>query len=585
MNSTPKRKAWEARAGNPARGRFIDGQSLARSLFRPFLRPIGRHRLGRLGRLGELGGLVGSQQCCKFRFRVAQHLGFLMPACPRNPPGTGRDQPTHDHVLLETAQVVDGTADGGIGEYPGGFLERGGRDERLGRQRGLGDAQKDTLEYRRTQSVAVELPVFLDHVYRVELLALQELAVARVENFDLAQHLPDDDLDVLVVDLHALEPIDVLDFLHQVIGQRLDAQQAKNVVRIELAVDDGFALLHVLAFEHLDLTPLRNQIFVRIALLVGNHQALLALGLLAVADGTRGFGKHRRFLRTPGFEKVGHARQTTGDVAGLGRFLRNARQNVADFHFLTVTAVDHGAGRQEVLGRLRGARKHQRLALFVDQANRRPQVLAFGSTLLRIDDDRACQTGDFVGLLGNGHALDKVLERGLARHLGDDRVRMRIPVGHDLTGRHAVAFANAQHCTVRNLVALALAAVAVDQRKLAGPRNRDQLALGVFDRFQVEQANRTGGLDLDLVDRNRARRGTTDMEGTHGQLSAGLPDGLSRDAANRFAGIHRRTACKIATVTLGADAVAGFTGDRRTHQHTVDCVLLERGTLLDEHWV
>src|SRR3712207_7624280 len=46
-----------------------------------------------------------------------------------------------------------------------------------------------------------------------------------------SQHLPDDDLDVLVVDLHALQAVDVLDLVDQVVCQRLHAQHAQDVVR------------------------------------------------------------------------------------------------------------------------------------------------------------------------------------------------------------------------------------------------------------------------------------------------------------------------------------------------------------------
>ena len=58
----------------------------------------------------------------------------------------------------------------------------------------------------------------------VDLLAGQERRVARIEDLHLLQHLANDHLDVLVVDLHALQPVDVLDLVHQVVGQRLDAR-------------------------------------------------------------------------------------------------------------------------------------------------------------------------------------------------------------------------------------------------------------------------------------------------------------------------------------------------------------------------
>ena len=132
-----------------------------------------------------------------------------------------------------------------------------------------------------------QLGVLLDHADALDLLAVQELGVAGVGDLDLAQHLANDHLDVLVVDLHALQAVHVLDFLDQVGGQRLDAEQAQDVLRIRLAVHHGLALLHVLAFEHDDLAVLRDQLFVLVAVGVLDDQALLALGVLAEADDAR----------------------------------------------------------------------------------------------------------------------------------------------------------------------------------------------------------------------------------------------------------------------------------------------------------
>ncbi len=73
---------------------------------------------------------------------------------------------------------------------------------------------------------------FSDNALALHLFAVQELAAALVGDLDLAQHLAGDHLDVLVVDLHALQAIHVLDFLHQVGSQRFDTQQAQDVLRL-----------------------------------------------------------------------------------------------------------------------------------------------------------------------------------------------------------------------------------------------------------------------------------------------------------------------------------------------------------------
>ena len=58
----------------------------------------------------------------------------------------------------------------------------------------------------------VRLAIRLDHADAVELLAAQRSrVVAGPGDLDLAQHLANDHLDVLVVDLHALQAVNVLD--------------------------------------------------------------------------------------------------------------------------------------------------------------------------------------------------------------------------------------------------------------------------------------------------------------------------------------------------------------------------------------
>ena len=78
-----------------------------------------------------------------------------------------------------------------------------------------------------------------------------------------AQHLPHDHLDVLVVDLHALQPVDVLHLVGDVARERLDPLQPQDVVRIGRTVDDHLALVHHLAVVDGDVLVLRDQELVR----------------------------------------------------------------------------------------------------------------------------------------------------------------------------------------------------------------------------------------------------------------------------------------------------------------------------------
>ena len=146
------------------------------------------------------------------------------------------------------------------------------------------------------------------------------------------------------------------------------------------------------------------------------------------------FGQDRRLLRLARLEQVGHARQTAGDVAGLRRFLRDTRDDVADADFGAVLQDDDRAGRQEVLRRDVGAGQLEFLALLVFQAHDRTQILGLRTAALRIGHDAAIQTGQFVGLLLHGDAVDEVDEAHATGDFRNDRMGMRIPVRDDLAG-------------------------------------------------------------------------------------------------------------------------------------------------------
>ena len=105
----------------------------------------------------------------------------------------------------------------------------------------------------------------------VELLALDQVGLARIRDLDLLQHLPDDDLDVLVVDGHALQPVDVLDLVDQVVGEFLDALDRQDVVRRRMAVVDEVAALDAVAVLHGQALAARDQVLDR--LLRSRHPA------------------------------------------------------------------------------------------------------------------------------------------------------------------------------------------------------------------------------------------------------------------------------------------------------------------------
>ena len=83
-----------------------------------------------------------------------------------------------------------------------------------------------------------EFLIDLAELELVHVQARQQAGVARVLDADLAEHAGDDDLDVLVVDIHALAAVHALDFVEQVLLHRFLARDAEDVVRHQRAVDE-----------------------------------------------------------------------------------------------------------------------------------------------------------------------------------------------------------------------------------------------------------------------------------------------------------------------------------------------------------
>ena len=129
--------------------------------------------------------------------------------------GGGRDQLADDHVLLQADELVSLALQRGVGEHLGRLLEGGGRQERLGGQRGLGDPEDHLLALGRRAAVVLDLLVEdLELVPVLERAGQQRGRALGVDPHPL-QHLAGDQLDVLVVDVDALGLVDLLDLLRR----------------------------------------------------------------------------------------------------------------------------------------------------------------------------------------------------------------------------------------------------------------------------------------------------------------------------------------------------------------------------------
>src|SRR5262249_1315467 len=368
--------------------------------------------------------------------------------------------------------------------------------------------------------------------------------------------------------------VDLLHFVDQVLRQRLLAEHAQNVVRIRRAVHERLARLHAVALADRQVLALRNQILFGLAHVGRDDDFALALRVLAERNHAVDLGNNCMLFRFPSFEQLGDARQTTGDVLGLGGFARDLGDDVARLDGVALGHGDVGADRQVI------ARLHLRtrdllgLAVLVLDRDARTRIGVFG-----LDDDLARKTGDLVELLGHGHALDDVAELHDTADFGDDRHRERIPLGEQLTRRDARAFLDHQARAVHEPITLALAAGVVLHHDFAVAIH-DHQVIALLDRLHVVEPHDAlvAGFERALLGAHLAD--AADVERAHRQLRAGLADRLGRDDADGLADVHDITTRQVAAVAHDANAAPRLTRENRPDLDAIDARVLDDPDLL-----
>src|SRR6266542_1443745 len=251
-------------------------------------------------------------------------------------PRRGRDQLADDDVLLQTEQPVDLPFDRRVRQDLRRLLEGGRRQEGLGRERRL-------LALRLLHAEVLALEHDLVHE-----LAGQELRRARVVDPDLLQHLPADQLDVLVVDVDALRLVDLLHLAHEVqlgrrralLGLRVQVEQlgrGNRTLHERIALFDVVALLHEQprAAREEVLALLRLSVLLRRRDVAEDRDAHRAAVRLLDVDRAADLRELRGALRVPRLEDLDDTREAVRDVrardaAGVERPHRQLRPGLSD---------------------------------------------------------------------------------------------------------------------------------------------------------------------------------------------------------------------------------------------------------------
>ncbi len=272
---------------------------------------------------------------------------------------------------------------------------------------------------------------------------------------------------MLIVDLNALQTVNVLYFVGDVTRYRVDATKTQNVVRCFWTVGNNVTTFYTFTFKHVELTPFWNHLLVRIAAIQRrDHQTALPFGLFTEGNDTADFSQDCRLFRTTCFEQVRNAWQTTGNILGTAGFLRNTRQGITRTDLYAIFQLNNRFTWQEVLSRHIGAWDQNVVAVSINDFQCWTQIFTTRGTFCRIQNHQGRETGQVVGLTSNRLAIDHIGEANKARHFGDYRHGVRIPVRYGFAASNLFAIAFRHNSTVRHFIALFGTTEFVDQLQL-----------------------------------------------------------------------------------------------------------------------
>src|SRR5207302_4925267 len=99
------------------------------------------------------------------------------------------DEAAHDDVFLEATEIVHLVGNRCFREDAGGLLEAGSRDERVRRERRLGDAKEQRTSRCGAATVSEYAIVLFAEAELIHLLLEKELRIADVFDLDPSHHL------------------------------------------------------------------------------------------------------------------------------------------------------------------------------------------------------------------------------------------------------------------------------------------------------------------------------------------------------------------------------------------------------------
>src|SRR5262249_49847241 len=151
----------------------------------------------------------------------------------------------------------------------------------------------------------------------------------------------------------------------------------------------------------------------------------------------------------------------------------------------------------------------------------------------------------------------------------------RVPLAEDRARLDLGVFLDQQVRAGWNFVLLQLAPLGIEDQDFAVAGEHDLFARVVLHDLQAGVLDDTALLGANFAFLDRAGRGATDVEGTHGELRTRLANALGGDDAHGHALFDHRTGREVHAVATPADTQRCVTGHRAANLDLLQAELFD----------
>ncbi len=394
----------------------------------------------------------------------------------------------------------------------------------------------------------------------VNKLLFEETGVTRIHHFHLAHHLTYNHLKVLVVDLHALQTVHILYFVHNIFLYGCGPHDCQNVGRCGSTVGERHTCTDIVVLLYQYLLGQWNHILLGLSRFGSDGDFLVSALDLAERHLSVDFGYHSRVRWITRFEQLGYTRKTSRDVTCFAHGTRYLHQCITGLDVVVLIFYNVRTKRKGVCT--------QYIVVFIYDVSRG----RFGF-ITRLDDYLLLQAGLFVRLNLVGHVLGKVLKADLSSCFRDDHSIEWVPFADEITLLHLVAIVEVKLRSVGNIVRYQYdLGVGINDAHFYQSAHNHLVGfitgVGCLHVAQLIEFQDTIVLGCDAVFGCYVRSNTSHVECTQRKLCTRFSDRLCGNYPHSFTFLYHASRGQVSSVALRAYTMMRFTGQHRTDLHT-----------------